>query len=79
MAALLDGEEFSVTELTEIAFDEAFPPVTFLFKPPPGVEVLPPETVDIAGTRSRRPPSWLRTSAFLAAAAGGGSRTSAER
>ena len=44
MAALLDGEELSVTELSEIAFDEAFPPETFVFEPPPGVEVLPPET-----------------------------------
>lgn len=44
MAALIDGEELSVTELTEASFDEAFPPETFVFEPPPGVEVLPPET-----------------------------------
>jgi outer membrane lipoprotein-sorting protein len=44
IAALIDGEELSVTELSEIAFDEVFPPETFVFKPPPGVEVLPPET-----------------------------------
>ena len=44
MAALLDGVELAATELKEIAFDEAFPPETFVFQPPAGVEVVPPET-----------------------------------
>lgn len=43
MAALLEGEEVSVSEVVEIAFDEAFREETFVFEPPPGVEVLPPE------------------------------------
>jgi len=49
MAAFLDGQELAVTELEEITFDEEFPEETFVFVPPPGVEVLPPE-----GTRERR-------------------------
>jgi outer membrane lipoprotein-sorting protein len=44
MAALLDEAELAVTELTEISFDEQFAPETFVFDPPPGVEVVPPET-----------------------------------
>jgi outer membrane lipoprotein-sorting protein len=35
-ALLLDGEELSVTEVQEIAFDETFPPETFVFVPPEG-------------------------------------------
>jgi hypothetical protein len=34
--ARLDGEEFSLHEVTEIAFDESFAPETFVFVPPPG-------------------------------------------
>jgi outer membrane lipoprotein-sorting protein len=34
--ARVDGEEFSVHEVTEIAFDESFAPETFVFVPPAG-------------------------------------------
>lgn len=43
VAAFLEGEELSSSELLEVAFDEELPPGTFVFEPPPGVEVLPPE------------------------------------
>jgi outer membrane lipoprotein-sorting protein len=43
IASFLDGRELAVTELTEVALDERFPEDTFVFTPPPGVEVLPPE------------------------------------
>jgi outer membrane lipoprotein-sorting protein len=43
LASFLDGRELAVTELTEIALDENFPADTFVFTPPPGIEVLPPE------------------------------------
>lgn len=43
MAAYLDGEELSVSELEDVVFDEAFPEGTFVFVPPPGEEVRPPE------------------------------------
>jgi outer membrane lipoprotein-sorting protein len=43
-AAFLDGREAAVTELTELALDEELPDETFTFRPPPGVEVLPPES-----------------------------------
>jgi outer membrane lipoprotein-sorting protein len=41
--ACLDGQELSVTELEEIVFDEVFPEATFVFVPPPGEDVRPPE------------------------------------
>lgn len=41
-AARLDDEDFRVTELTEVAFDEELPPETFTFDLPPGEEFLPP-------------------------------------
>jgi outer membrane lipoprotein-sorting protein len=44
VAAFLDGEELSVSELEELAFDEDFPEGTFVFVPPPGEEIRPPET-----------------------------------
>ena len=34
-----DGEPFSIVELLEVTFDEAFPEETFVFTPPPGVQV----------------------------------------
>jgi outer membrane lipoprotein-sorting protein len=34
--ARIDGEEFSLHEVTEIAFDESFAPETFVFVPPAG-------------------------------------------
>jgi hypothetical protein len=37
--ARLGGEPFSIIEVLEIAFDESFPDDTFVFTPPPGVEV----------------------------------------
>lgn len=49
VTAFLDGEELSVSELEELVFDEAFPEGTFVFVPPPGEEIRPPET-----GRSRR-------------------------
>jgi outer membrane lipoprotein-sorting protein len=42
-AAFVDGEEAAVTELTELALDEAFPDGTFVLTPPAGIELLPPE------------------------------------
>jgi outer membrane lipoprotein-sorting protein len=44
LTILLDGKELSSTELTELVLDEMFPEDTFVFVPPPGEEVLPPET-----------------------------------
>ena len=41
-AALLDGEPFAVLEVVQTAFDERFPPETFVFVPPPGEEVRSP-------------------------------------
>ncbi|MCW2977622.1 MAG: hypothetical protein JWM06_2903 [Actinomycetia bacterium] len=43
MTAYLDGRELSVSELEDIVFDEAFPEGTFVFVPPAGEEVRPPE------------------------------------
>lgn len=43
MRALSEGEELWDTELEELVLDEVFPPGTFVFVPPPGEEVLPPE------------------------------------
>jgi len=40
-AALLDGEPFAITEVTEIAFDEEFPPETFTFELPEGESFRP--------------------------------------
>jgi outer membrane lipoprotein-sorting protein len=45
LASYLDEEELAVTELEEIVFDEDFPEDTFVFVPPPGEEILPPEPV----------------------------------
>jgi DNA invertase Pin-like site-specific DNA recombinase len=39
-----EGKEMSSTELTELVLDEALPEDTFVFVPPPGEEVLPPES-----------------------------------
>lgn len=44
LTAFFDGQELSSTELTELVLDEAFPEETFVFVPPPGEEVLPPES-----------------------------------
>jgi hypothetical protein len=44
VAAFLDGEELSVSELEELVFDEDLPEGTFVFVPPPGEEIRPPET-----------------------------------
>jgi outer membrane lipoprotein-sorting protein len=44
IASFLAGRELAVTELTDLALDEDFPADTFIFTPPPGVEVLPPES-----------------------------------
>lgn len=44
MRGLLDGEELWVTELEELVLNEPFPDGTFVFVPPPGEEVLPPES-----------------------------------
>jgi outer membrane lipoprotein-sorting protein len=44
MGATLDGEELWHSDLEEIVLNEAFPDETFVFVPPPGEEVLPPET-----------------------------------
>jgi outer membrane lipoprotein-sorting protein len=41
LTALLDGEPFHSFEVTELAFDEAFPPETFVYAPEPGED--PPE------------------------------------
>lgn len=43
MRATLDGEELWSTVLEELVLDEDFPAGTFVFVPPPGEEVLPPE------------------------------------
>jgi outer membrane lipoprotein-sorting protein len=44
IVAYLDGQELSTSVLDEIAFDEDFAEGTFVFVPPPGEEVHPPET-----------------------------------
>jgi outer membrane lipoprotein-sorting protein len=44
LAAFLSGEELSVSELEGLVFDEDFPAGTFVFVPPPGEEIRPPET-----------------------------------
>lgn len=49
MRATLDGEELWVTELEQIVLDEVFPEGTFVFVPPPGEDVLPPETTSRRG------------------------------
>lgn len=40
--ALLDGEPFHSLEVTDIAFDERFPPETFVYTPTPGEETASP-------------------------------------
>ena len=50
VASLLDGQEFAVKEILEVAFDEAFPADTFVLTPPPGEAargVREPETRDV--------------------------------
>jgi len=42
VAARLDGEDFFLTEVVDIAFDERFPPETFVFETPPGEEIRNP-------------------------------------
>lgn len=44
LTAFFDGHELSSTELTELVLDDALPEETFVFVPPPGEEVLPPES-----------------------------------
>jgi outer membrane lipoprotein-sorting protein len=44
ITAYLDGQELSASVLDDVVFDEAFPEGTFVFVPPPGEEVHPPET-----------------------------------
>jgi outer membrane lipoprotein-sorting protein len=44
MRATLNGEELWLSELEAIVLNEEFPDDTFVFVPPPGEEVLPPET-----------------------------------
>lgn len=44
-AAYLEGEPFSTTDVTEIAFDEALDPEIFQFQPPEGEEIRRPEEV----------------------------------
>jgi hypothetical protein len=38
-AVRVDGQEVSRSQVTEITFDEAFPPPTFVFEPPPGERI----------------------------------------
>lgn len=45
VAFFLDDDEFSGSSFTEIAFDEQFPGEVFVFEPPPGEEVRPPDLV----------------------------------
>jgi hypothetical protein len=42
VAARLAGEDFYVIEVLDIAFDEQFPPETFVFEPPAGEEIRNP-------------------------------------
>jgi outer membrane lipoprotein-sorting protein len=41
IASRVDGQEFAVTEMIEVTFDETFPPETFVFVPPPGEDLRP--------------------------------------
>jgi hypothetical protein len=43
VAGFVDGREAAATELEELVLDEDFPAETFVFIPPPGVTVEPPE------------------------------------
>ncbi len=43
LAAYLDGQQLSLAEFEELAFDEVFPEGTFVFVPPPGEEIRAPE------------------------------------
>lgn len=43
VAFFLDDDEFSGSSFTEIAFDEHLPDEVFVFEPPPGEEVRPPD------------------------------------
>lgn len=60
LSALVKGEPFAVTEVTEIEFDEPFPPDIFVFAPPPGEEVHPfhlptPEPLTLMEVARRAP------------------------
>jgi outer membrane lipoprotein-sorting protein len=44
LTAYLDGRELSAAQFEELVFDEVFPEGTFVFVPPPGEEIRPPET-----------------------------------
>jgi hypothetical protein len=58
-AALLHGEPFAVSEVTEIAFDEEFPPETFVFTLPEGEAFRPlfdrPAHVTLEAAAARAP------------------------
>ncbi len=41
LVSFIEGEQFALSELEQVAFDEQHPPETFVFRPPPGVEVRP--------------------------------------
>jgi outer membrane lipoprotein-sorting protein len=43
VAAIMDGQEFDVTGMTEVAFDEPIEADVFRFEPPPGVETITAE------------------------------------
>lgn len=65
-AALLEGEEFWVSEFVELVFDEELPAATFVFEPPPGVEIRGPDlglhepvTIEEAARRASFPVFYL--------------------
>jgi outer membrane lipoprotein-sorting protein len=58
--ARIDGEPFQVRETLEVAFDEAFPPETFVFVPPAGE--------DIRSAASMRPSREVRIEEAVALA-----------
>jgi hypothetical protein len=41
LVSFIEGEQFALSELEQVAFDEQLPPETFVFRAPPGVEVRP--------------------------------------
>lgn len=65
-AALIEDEEFWVADLEQLAFDEEFPPETFIFEPPPGEEIRGPDigvhepvTIEEAARRASFPVFYL--------------------
>jgi outer membrane lipoprotein-sorting protein len=53
VAAFIDGEEFMVTEITSIAFDEPIDQERFVLVPPEGVRLMePPPPLPISPTRT---------------------------